>query len=177
MWKKIIVSVSALIALFLGYVALQSPHYEVSRQVAINAPAEKIFPFLNNPKLAEQWAPWQEVDPKAQMIHSGPEAGVGARTNWDADGPLGTGSATIKESIPNERVGIDLEYVKPMKMKQYAEYLVQSQGAQTLVTWKVSGENNFFGRVMCSFMNMDKMVGGMFEQGLNKLKTLMEKQN
>ncbi len=42
------------------------------------------------------------------------------------------------------------------------------------MTWKVDGQNNFVGRLMCIFMNMDKMVGGMFEKGLAKLKTTVE---
>jgi hypothetical protein len=179
MLKKIALSLAVLVAVFLGYVALQSPKYEISRQVTINAPAEKIFPYLNNSKLAEQWAPWMEEDPGVKMTYSGPDSGVGSKASWDSEGKLGTASATIVESVPNQRVGIQLEYVKPMTMSQYAEYIVQSNsgpaGQETTVTWKVRGENSFVGRLMCTFMNMDKMVGGMFEKGLMKLKSITEK--
>jgi uncharacterized protein YndB with AHSA1/START domain len=176
MIKKIGLALLAVIILFMGYVAIQPSDYTISREVSINAPAEKIFPYLNNQKLAEKWGPWLEVDPGAKMNYSGPDAGVGARAGWDSSGQLGTGSATIVESVPNERVGIRLEYVKPMNMTQDSLYLLNSSGNQSTVTWRVTGKNNFIGRLMCVFMDMDKVVGGMFEKGLSNLKKRVETQ-
>lgn len=49
-----------------------------------------------------------------------------------------------------------------------------SEGERTAVTWCMSGKNNFLGRAMCLVMNMDKMVGGKFEQGLASMKTTVE---
>jgi hypothetical protein len=175
MKKKIGIGLVAALALFLGYVAIQPADYVISRSTAINAPAERIFPYLNNSKLAEKWGPWLEADPQAKMVYSGPDAGVGSKASWDSPGQLGTGSATIADVRENQLVGIQLEYTKPMTMTQYSEYLVApSAGNQTTVTWRVTGKNGFPGRVMCVFMNMDKVVGGMFEKGLSNLKTLVE---
>lgn len=175
MIKKIGLAVAAIVAVFLGYVATRPSDYVISREIAIDAPAQRIFPYLNNSKLAEQWGPWTEVDPEAKMTYSGPDSGVGSRASWDGGKQLGTGSATIVESVPDRRVGIRLEYVKPMNMTQDAEYSIRPEGAQSVVTWKVQGRNNFVGRLMCVFMDMDKMVGGMFEKGLQNLKSLVEK--
>jgi hypothetical protein len=175
--RKIGLSVLAILVVFLAYVAMQSPNYVISREIAINAPAEKIFPYLNNSKLAESWGPWLEVDPQAKMTYSGPAEGVGSRASWEGGNQLGTGSATIVESVPNQRVQIKLEYVKPMNMTQDSEYLIKSTGNQSVVTWKVQGKNTFMGRLMCIFVNMDKMVGGMFEKGLSNLKALVERSN
>lgn len=36
----------------------------------------------------------------------------------------------------------------------------------------MSGKNNFIAKAMCLVMNMDKMVGGQFEQGLAQLKSV-----
>ncbi|MEW6055089.1 MAG: SRPBCC family protein [Bdellovibrionota bacterium] len=177
MAKKISLVILAIVVMLLGYAALQPADYVISRKITINAPAEKIFPYLNNSRLAEQWGPWLEVDPQAKMVYSGPDAGVGSRTSWESGGRLGTGSATIVDSVPNQKVGIKLEYVKPMNMTQDSEYLVKSSGNQSEVTWRVQGKNNFMGNLMCLFMNRDKMVGGMFEKGLSNLKALVEKSN
>lgn len=174
MAKKIALVVVALLILPLIYAAFQSPHYEVSREITINAPASKVFPYLNNMKLADQWGPWKEVDPSAKSSFSGPDEGVGAKMSWEGGKQLGTGSATIAESVPNERVLVKLEYSQPMVMTQDSYYLLKASGDQSVVTWKVNGENGLLGRVMCLFMNMDKTVGGMFEKGLSNLKTLVE---
>ncbi len=174
MLKKITLGLVVIIAAVLGYAALQPADYVVSREITIQAPVSKIFPYLNNSKLAEQWGPWLEVDPDAKMVYSGSDAGVGSRASWDGGKKLGTGSATIVESVPNERVAIKLEYVKPFQMVQDSEYFVRSSGDQSVVIWSVRGKNSFPGRIMCLFGNMDKMVGGMFEKGLSNLKTLVE---
>lgn len=172
---KIGLSVLGVIAVFLLYVGMKSPDYFVSREITINAPAEKIFPYLNDQKLAEQWGPWLDIDPQAKMNYSGPDSGPGAKASWDSTGQLGTGSATIVESIENQKVGIALEYTKPMTMTQRADYLIKPAGDKSVVVWQVTGKNNFISRLMCTFMDMDKMVGGMFEKGLSKLKTVVEK--
>jgi hypothetical protein len=115
-----------------------------------------------------------EVDPGTRMTYSGPEAGVGSKASWIGGEKLGTGSATIVESTPNQRVGTRLEYTAPRPMAQDSEYLLRSEGGQTIVTWRVSGTNTFMGRAFCVFFNMDRMVGGMFEKGLANLKRLVE---
>ncbi len=176
MIKKFALGIVLLLALVVGYAALQPAEYLVKREITISAPPEKVWPHLNNQKLAEKWGPWLEVDPQAKMNYSGPDEGVGAKTNWDSSGELGTGSATIVESVPHQRVGIQLDYVKPMNMQQFSTYLLEGSGTQSKVTWQVTGRNSLPGRVMCLFFDMDKMVGGMFEKGLSNLKTLVESQ-
>jgi hypothetical protein len=42
------------------------------------------------------------------------------------------------------------------------------------VTWSMEGENNFIGKAVCLFMNMDKMVGGQFEKGLAQMNSVVE---
>ena len=177
MAKKISIGILLVLAVFLGYVAMKPADYVISREITINAPAEKIFPYLNSTKLGEQWGPWLEIDPQTKMMYSGPDQGVGSRANWEGGKQLGTGSATIVESVPFQSVRIRLEYTQPMAMVQDSWYLVQPSGTQNTVTWKVMGKNSFLERLMCTFVNMDKMVGGMFEKGLSKLKLIVERAN
>lgn len=109
------------------------------------------------------------------MIYSGPPEGVGSKSNWDSNGQMVTGEAEVIESIPNQVVKTKLTYTRPMEMSQMAEVsLTPSADGQTLVKWSVSGKNTFIGRLMCVFINMDKMVGAQFEKGLTNLKKLVE---
>lgn len=166
--------IAALFAVFLVFVATRSPHYEISREIAIAAPPEKVFPYLNGSRLADAWMPWKEIDPASRNTFSGPESGVGARTSWEGGKQMGVGSAEITASEANRRVEIKLEYVKPMAMKQVAEYLLRPEGSGSVVVWRVTGKNTFAGRLFCFFVNMDKMVGGSFEKGLANLKRITE---
>lgn len=172
--KKILLGLVAVLAAIVAYAAFQPADYTFSREIVINAPAEKIFPYLNSSRLAMQWGPWADADPQAKMEIQGPESGVGSKTSWTGGKQLGTGSATIVESIPNQLVGIALDYVEPMAMTQRSDYLLKSDGQQTTMTWRVQGKNSLPGRIMCLFVSMDKMMGQFFEQGLAKLKGIVE---
>jgi uncharacterized protein YndB with AHSA1/START domain len=172
---KVILALGVVFVVFLVYVALKPSDFVITRQIAINAPAEKIFPYINNSKLMDEWNPWSKIDTKAKMSFSGPEAGVGARTSWESSGQLGVGSCTIVESVPNQLVRSKLEYVKPFEMSQDALMKITPTTGGSVLEWTVSGKNSFMGRLMCTFMNMDKMVGGTFEKGLADLKSRLEK--
>lgn len=176
MMKKILIGLVVVIGVILIIAALKPADYTVSREITINAPADKIFPYINDAKKMDSWNPWTEVDPNAKMTFSGPEAGVGAKASWDSKGQLGVGSATVIESVPNSVVKTQLEYTKPFAMLQIEEISLTPNGSQTNVRWSVNGQSALMCRVACLFMNMDKMVGGTFEKGLNKLKTIVESQ-
>ena len=187
MLKKIIyIAISGLGALLL-YVAFQPNEFVIARETYIEATPEVIFPFINNSKLANEWMPWQETDPGAVMVYSGPEEGVGSTTKWDSKGQMGTGQALVVESIPNKIVKTQLNYTHPMQMEQLAEISLipvseataatettSATLAVTQVRWQVTGKNNFVGRLFCLFLNMDKVVGSQFELGLAKLKQRAE---
>ncbi len=40
----------------------------------------------------------------------------------------------------------------------------------------MAGKNNFMAKAVHLFMDMDKMVGGMFEKGLAQMKSVVEAQ-
>ena len=176
MWIKIIVTLVVFIVALLTYVVFKPSEYAISRGIVINAPVAKVFPYINQRTLVNAWNPWFKIDPAAKIATNGPEEGVGSKTSWESGKQLGTGSAVVTEVIPNEKVVYKLDYKKPFESTQDASYILKSQGNQTQVTWRVSGNNTFLPRLMCLFMNMDKMVGETFSKGLADLKNTIENQ-
>ena len=81
---------------------------------------------------------------------------------------------TIIESRPNDLIRINLEFFKPFAATNIAEFTFRPEGDQTVVTWSMSGKNNFMAKAIHLFMNMDKMIGGQFEQGLAQIKSAAE---
>jgi hypothetical protein len=55
------------------------------------------------------------------------------------------------------------------------EFRFQSTGESAAVTWTMAGQNNFLSKAICLFVDMDRMVGGMFDQGLTQMKTIVER--
>lgn len=174
MLKPLLSLVLIAVAGLLLYAGFQSPEMHISREVTIKASPDAIFPYINNSKKANDWMPWKEQDPNLKMVFSGPEEGVGSKSSWNSTGQMGVGEALVVESVPNQVVKTQLTYTKPMEMSQLAEVSLTPAPDGTTVRWSVTGKNTFVGRLMCVFMNMDKMVGGEFEKGLNQLKAIVE---
>lgn len=175
MLLKILIGLAVIIGGFLAYVAMKPSYSEISREVAINAPPEKVFGFINNRTIANSWNPFLQKDKSAKITFEGPETGVGSSTIWEGGKELGVGRATVTEVVPNQKLTVKLEYKEPFVMAQEANYLLRQEGGQTIVTWKVGGHNTFLAKLFCTFMDMEKMVGDVFTDGLNQLKTQVEK--
>jgi hypothetical protein len=170
----LIVVIVATVSLVL-FVSTRPAEMVVARELEIKANPEVLFPYINNSKKSNEWMPWHEDDPHVKMSYSGPDEGVGSMTLWTSKGKMGTGSAEVIESIKNQNVKTRLTYTKPMNMSQLAKVSLQAKSDGTLVRWSVSGKNPVIGRIMCAFVNMDKMIGGNFEKGLINLKNIAEK--
>ncbi|MDN3935616.1 SRPBCC family protein [Arthrobacter sp. YD4] len=143
--------------------------YEVTRTAIIPAPAEKIFPLVNNFHEWTTWSPWESVDPAMQRSYTGPDSGVGAGYAWSGNRKAGSGTMEIVESSQPNTIRIRLEFTKPFKTVNPTTFTFAPAANGTQVTWSMTGENKGIGKVFALFMNMDKMVGGDFEKGLASL--------
>lgn len=152
----------------------QPDDFRITRTGTIAAPASAIFPHVNNLQNWNAWSPWAKLDPQAKNSFEGPDEGVGAKMSWAGNNKVGVGSMTITESRPDDFIQFKLEFQKPMQATNTAEFTFKPEGDQTIVTWGMSGTNNFMAKVMGLIMNCDKMVAGQFEKGLANLKGVVE---
>ena len=170
----ILIGLAVLVVLFIMIVSARPADFRVSRSLAMNVPAETVFAQVNTLRNWEAWNPWQKLDPNIQMAYDGPPSGVGASYAWKGDSKVGEGRNTVVESKPGAVVRFRLEFRKPMKATNTAEFMFKTQGTQTEVTWTMTGKRNFMAKVFGLFMDFDTMIGGQFENGLAALKTVAE---
>ena len=169
---EFLIGVAVLVALLALFVATRPA--AGSRSAVIPTPASVLFADVSDFHRWEAWSPWAKLDPDAVNTYSGAESGAGAVFRWSGNNRVGEGIMTNLESRPNTLVRIKLEFLKPFKATNTAEFIFEPQGNGTRVTWSMTGTNNFVGKAMGLLMNCDKMVGGMFEKGLVNLKTVTE---
>ena len=174
MIKKILIAVAILIVVLVIVVVLQPSEFRVTRTATVSAPPEVVFDQVNDLHKYQTWSPFAKVDPAMKTTLEGPAAGTGAVLAWAGNSKAGEGRMTLTESRPNELVRFNLEFFKPFKATNIAEFTFKPEGDQTVVTWSMTGKNNFMFKAVGLFMNCDKMVGGMFEEGLANLKTIAE---
>jgi uncharacterized protein YndB with AHSA1/START domain len=174
MLKKILIVLALVIGAFAIVVATRPAAFSVSRSTTIAAPPEAVFPHVNDFHKWEAWSPWAKLDPNAKNSFDGPAEGEGAKFSWAGNDKVGVGSMTITESRPSDLVRLRLEFIKPFAGTSTTVFTFQPTEGQTVVTWTMSGKNNFIAKAFSMFMDCEKMVGPDFEKGLANLKALAE---
>lgn len=174
MIKKIAAVIALLIVVLLIVIAIQPAAFQIERSIQITAAPEVPFAHVNDLHHWAQWSPWAKLDPAMEVTYGGADEGAGATYAWSGNSDVGAGKMTITESTPAERIVINLEFLKPFEAQNTTVFLFAADGDTTKVTWRMNGTNNFIGKAMGLFMNMDRMIGESFEQGLADLKALSE---
>jgi hypothetical protein len=174
MFKKILLGLAVVIAVFAVYVAMQPNTFLVARSATMAALPAAVFEQVNDFHKWEAWDPWAKLDPNAKSTFEGPASGKGAVLKWDGNDKVGKGSLTIVDSKPNELVRMRFEFERPKQDPANVEFVLKPNGDKTDVTWSMSGDHNFISKAVCLFMDMDKMVGEKYEEGLANLKKIVE---
>ena len=174
MWLYILGAVVGLIVLFVAYVSTRPSDFRITRQATMAAPPGAVFEQVNDFHNWDAWSPWAKLDPTMKQTYEGAPAGVGAVYTWKGNSKVGQGRMTITESRPTDLIRIDLQFLKPFKANNVAEFVFQPADGKTAVTWNMIGKKNFMMKAFCVVMDMDKLVGKDFEKGLAAMKAKVE---
>ena len=149
-------------------------NYVVERSTMIDAAPSAVFKKVANLQEWDDWSPWAEKDPNMDVTHAGEPGAPGSSYAWKGNRDVGEGKMTVREVDEPDRVSIDLAFLKPFKSETVVDWLVRPADSGSQVTWRMTGQHNLMSKVMGIFKSMDSMVGPDFEQGLAKLKNVME---
>jgi uncharacterized protein YndB with AHSA1/START domain len=175
MLKIIAIGVVVILAGILIYAATRPDSFRIERSATIKAPPEKVYAQINDFKAWTTWSPWEKIDPALKRTYSGPQSGKGAAYAWEGNKDVGSGRMEITDSAPASKIVIKLDFLKPFEAHNTAEFTITRQGDVISVNWAMYGPSPYVSKLMGIFFNMDRMVGGMFEQGLANLKSISEK--
>lgn len=147
--------------------------YRVERRISIQAPDSVVFKNIANFNEFIKWNPWTRMDPNAKVEIDGAIETVGHHYVWRGE-KTGTGEMKILSLARNEKVNMELKFIKPMKSMAMTNFdIVPEANNRTTVVWVINGENkNIVGKWMSLFM--DRMIGRDFDDGLKNLKEISE---
>jgi len=180
--KKILMGIGGLIAVLLIVLAvlvfISPTDFKVERDVVINKPKAEVFEYLKFVKNQNEWGPWMQRDPKIKMSYTGTDGEVGFISKWESDHEdVGTGEQEIKKIVDGERVDVELRFIKPWEATNKGFLITEDAGeGKTKVRWGFSGTMNRPMNLMLVFTDFEALVGKDFEEGLDKLKSIVEKQ-
>ena len=163
------------IAAVLVLAATKPNALRVQRAITIKAPADRIFPLINDFHQWVTWSPYENKDPAMKRTYSGAGSGKGAVYDWEGNKNVGSGRMEILDTSAPSKIVIKLDFFKPIEGHNTAEFTMLPQGDVTNLTWVMHGPAVLMTRVMQVFINLDHMIGRDFEVGLTNLKKLTEK--
>ena len=174
MLKKILLALVLIVAAFLVVVALQPSEFSVERTTTIAATPEAIFPHVNDLHKWDAWSPWAKLDPNAKVGFGGPDAGEGATMDWAGNDEVGAGKMTITESKPNDLVKFRIDFTEPFVGTSTSSFTFKPDGDKTAVSWGMEAHHKFIEKALCLVSNGKGMVEGQLDEGLAKLKSVVE---
>lgn len=166
MFKKILLGLAVVLVALCGFIATRPSSFTIQRTATLKASPDVAFALVNDFHHWSEWSPWDKLDPNQKRTFEGSAAGSGAIYGWSGNDQVGEGRMTIEESKANELVRIKLEFLKPFQATNSTTFAFSPAAEGVSVTWKMEGQNGFMAKAMSLFMDMDKMIGKDFENGL-----------
>lgn len=175
--KNILIGLVALVVLILVIGLFVNSDYAVERQVTVNQPKDSVFAYVKLLKNQDQFSVWANMDPEMKKTFSGQDGTVGFVSAWDSDNPdVGRGEQEIMKITEGERIDYELRFKEPFEATDNAYLTTMAvNDSVTTVAWGFNGHMDYPMNLMLLFMDMEEMLGGDLQKGLDNLKDVLEK--
>jgi hypothetical protein len=172
----IIIGIGVILVLLLIIGLFVRKNYSVGTDVIINKPKAVVFDYLRLLKNQNKFSVWGSMDPGMRTEFRGTDGTVGFVSSWDSENKnVGKGEQEIMKIVDGERVDYEIRFIKPFKSTSWAFITTTAVSEnQTKVHWEFNGKMKYPTNLSLLFMNMEKMVGGDLEKGLQNLKSQLE---
>lgn len=176
--KRILIVIMILIAIPLITALFVKKDYAVEKEVVINKPKQVVFDYVKMLKNQDNYSVWAMKDPNMKKGYKGTDGTPGFIASWESQNKeVGTGEQEILKITEGERIDFKLRFKVPFEAQDDAYMITEAVGEnQTKVKWGFKGAFPYPMNLMNLFMDMDKAVGKDLSEGLNNLKTVVEKQ-
>ena len=177
----ILPGIAALILLFIiGIViaaSMRPTDISYQRSITTTASADAVFAIFSDLGRWDEWSPYNKRDLNMKMELSEPSSGIGAHYAWEGNKDVGAGRMTITAINPGRSIDMSLQFDRPFKCDNHVEWRVDDEGEHRRITWSMDGKSDaLMPRIVGLFIDMDKMVGGDWEVGLETLKGIAERE-
>lgn len=173
----ILIALAGIIILLLIIGFFAKKDYSVGKEVIVNKPKAAAFDYLKLLKNQNKFSVWGSMDPNMKTEFHGTDGTEGFVSAWESENKnVGKGEQEILKIVDGERIDYEIRFIKPFASTSWAYITTTAiNNNQTKVHWEFNGKMKYPTNLMLLFMNMEKMVGGDLDKGLQNLKSLLEK--
>ncbi|HEU5292088.1 MAG TPA: SRPBCC family protein [Cyclobacteriaceae bacterium] len=172
----ILLVIVGIIALLLILGLFVRKGYFIERSVLINKSRQEVFDYVKIMKNQDLFSKWVMKDPNMKKDFRGTDGTEGFVYAWNSvNNQAGEGEMEIKKITGQERIDMEIRFVRPMKGVSDAAFVLESNGNQTNTKWSFKSEMKYPLNVMMLFMNFENMLGKDMDESLAMLKNNLEK--
>lgn len=173
----IIIALAGILVLLLIIGFFLRKEYSAGKDVVINKPKANVFGYLKFLKNQNNFSVWSSMDPNMKTEFHGTDGTEGFVSAWESEVKnVGKGEQETLKIVEGERIDYEIRFIKPFKSTSWAYITTTTvNDNQTSVHWEFNGKMKYPTNLMLLFMNMEKMVGGDLDKGLQNLKSILEK--
>lgn len=169
----IVLGLAAIVVGLLLIASRRPSEFRYARSRSIAAPADRIFAEIVDLRRMNKWNPYALRETTGRADYSGATAGPGARYDFGGS-KSGTGYVQVVSATAPDTVEMRLVMTKPMSCDNRVDFRLEPQGAQTQVTWAMSGTSSLMPKLFAMFVDCDKMMAKDFDEGLANLAAIVE---
>ena len=151
-------------------------NYSCQREVTINKNKTEVFEFVKQLKNQNLYSKWATMDPNMKKIFTGTDGEVGFISRWESEvKEVGVGEQEITNIIEDQRIDTELRFIEPFESTDLGYMITEAiNDSTTLVKWGINGKMRYPTNIMLITMDIEEMLGNDLQEGLDKLKTIME---
>lgn len=151
--------------------------YTIERVININRPKTAVFDYLRLLRNHNNFIKWALIDPNMKKDYTGTDGTVGFVSAWDSTNKqVGKGEQEVIKMQEGEKIDYELRFIRPFEGISYASIATVSIAEeQTKVIWVFNGKMKYPMNLMLLFMNLEKMLAKDLDEGLVKLKSILER--
>jgi effector-binding domain-containing protein len=141
--------------------------FEVEKSILIPASPSTTYNILNDISLQKNWNPWLTEDETMKVTFSENTIGKGAAYTYSSE-KYGNGSEMITNNELNKSIDLDMAFEgdDPSKIK----FMIDTQGGQSKLSWKLTGRMGFPSNVFGPIMKWQ--IGKSMNKGLANISAI-----
>jgi hypothetical protein len=169
---EILISLAIVFALFLIVGVMLPSSRHLTEKTETNRKLTIVFDTMNSFRRFKDWNPLVLRDPRMQLSLSGPVEGVGAKLDYTSqEERLGSGSYEIVESVPKQKIAININNIERGENKRTAFFFKptgrNNRNVEITQTYDVDYGWNLLGRYAGLYVT--RHIGDDMKMGLARL--------
>lgn len=147
----------------------------IEKSIVITKPIQEVFSYLKYIKNQDNFSVWNMTDPTMNKSYKGEDGNIGFVYSWESNNKnVGQGEQEITAITENKIIVCEVRFTKPMQnVAEVSFELKDNSNNTTNVAWVFKSPTKFPMSIMTGVFV--KMLGKDIAQGLQNLKSLLEK--